>query len=93
MVELPTQKFILYSFILLLKPRPDFDILPETNESQPGSNACDLDRIVEQMPAVLWTTDLELNITFTAGNVRAQFNPGASILCRHASERLFPRRR
>lgn len=41
-----------------------------------ATNNSDLRKIVEQLPAVIWTTDLDLNITFSSGNARAQLNPG-----------------
>jgi signal transduction histidine kinase len=34
-----------------------------------------LRRVVEQMPGILWTTDLELNITFSLGNGLSRLNP------------------
>jgi len=34
-----------------------------------------LRRIVEQMPGILWTTDLELNINFSLGNGLGRLNP------------------
>jgi len=34
-----------------------------------------LHRIVEQMPGILWTTDLDLNITLALGNGLARLNP------------------
>ena len=34
-----------------------------------------LHRVVEQMPGILWTTDLELNINFSLGNGLGRLNP------------------
>ena len=78
MVHFHTQKFALYSLPSgnSYQEDGDTDVLFKKKECHFGTGICDLDRIVEQMPAVLWATDLELNITFSAGNMRAQLNPG-----------------
>jgi signal transduction histidine kinase len=88
MVQRFLQKFAMYSL------PADTATVEESPVAQlePGENAfaqADLLRIAEQMPAVLWTTDLEMNLTNIQGNNVSRLNPNVHPFPGMAVNELF----
>jgi len=75
MVQRHVQRIAMYSLPSDLdfgEAGPMVEILE--NESAVSIRESNLRAVIEQMPAVLWTTDLELTVTFSTGNGLARLN-------------------
>lgn len=69
------QKFTMYSLSSEPQSSSAAVLACPAPEEFRGIQESSLRRIIEQVPGILWTTDLDLNIAFSLGNSLARLNP------------------
>ena len=75
MVQRNMQKTTMYSLPAEANPRGAATVSLPIHEGVYAAREANLRHVVEQMPGILWTTDLDLNVTFSLGNGLARLNP------------------